>query len=113
MDGENNENPIKMDDLGGTPIFGNTHIRVYTSYPPNNKSNTVPEKTNSLLLGWHVFTSFVFIGVYYTDHRVLQGNRPLRHGIIPQVISLLFLVSSPSRHKPCGPKFLPLKRELA
>ena len=20
------ENPIKMDDLGGTPIFGNTHI---------------------------------------------------------------------------------------
>ena len=20
------ENPIKMDDLGGTPIFGNTHM---------------------------------------------------------------------------------------
>ena len=20
------ENPIKMDDLGGTPIFGNTHV---------------------------------------------------------------------------------------
>ena len=31
MDGENNgqpDNPIKMDDLGGTctPIFGNTHV---------------------------------------------------------------------------------------
>ncbi len=23
------ENPIKMDDLGGTPIFGNTHIYIY------------------------------------------------------------------------------------
>ena len=21
------ENPIKMDDLGGTPIFGNTHMK--------------------------------------------------------------------------------------
>ena len=28
MDGENNGKPysIKMDDLGGTPIFGNTHV---------------------------------------------------------------------------------------
>ena len=27
MDGENNENPIKMDDLGGKPtIFGNIQI---------------------------------------------------------------------------------------
>ena len=23
------ENPIKMDDLGGTTIFGNTHIYLY------------------------------------------------------------------------------------
>ena len=26
MDGEKMENPIKMEDLGGTTIFGNTHI---------------------------------------------------------------------------------------
>ena len=23
------ENPIKMDDLGGTPIFGNTQMTIY------------------------------------------------------------------------------------
>ena len=28
------ENPIKMDDLGGTTIFGNTHI-----HPPKTPSN--------------------------------------------------------------------------
>ncbi len=33
MDGENNgSNPIKMDDLGVTPIFGNTHIDLKTSF---------------------------------------------------------------------------------
>ena len=26
------ENPIKMDDLGGTPIFGNTHILISTPF---------------------------------------------------------------------------------
>ena len=31
------ENPIKMDDLGGTPIFGNTHIFQYwLKYRPPN-----------------------------------------------------------------------------
>ena len=29
------ENPIKMDDLGGTIIFGNTHIMIYTLQGPN------------------------------------------------------------------------------
>ena len=24
------ENPIKMDDLGGTPIFGNIHMQLFT-----------------------------------------------------------------------------------
>ena len=30
------ENPIKMDDLGGTPIFGNIHI-----LPDMKKGNTL------------------------------------------------------------------------
>ena len=25
------ENPKKMDDLGGTPIFGNTHLELFAS----------------------------------------------------------------------------------
>ena len=29
MDGFIRENPIRIDDLGGTPIFGNTHIGDY------------------------------------------------------------------------------------
>ena len=30
MDGLQWKTPIKMDDFGGTPIFGNTHIYLYT-----------------------------------------------------------------------------------
>ena len=26
------ENPIKMDDLGGTTIYGNTHMRILLFY---------------------------------------------------------------------------------
>ena len=33
MDGENNGKPYEqMDDLGGTTIFGNTHIYIYIQY---------------------------------------------------------------------------------
>ena len=44
------ENPIKMDDLGGTPIFGNTHMDVYaclwvvSSYPPQSVKVRISQK---------------------------------------------------------------------
>ena len=40
MDGENNGNPIKMDDLGGTIIFGNIHMIALCWFIINYKSWT-------------------------------------------------------------------------
>ena len=37
------ENPMKMDDLGGTPIFGNTHMKEMDVY----WGKTVPKCTYS------------------------------------------------------------------
>ena len=47
------ENPIKMDDLGGTTIFGNTHIYIYTveiSFSMLRKRYFTTKKT----LFWHL-----------------------------------------------------------
>ena len=44
------ENPIKMDDLGGTPIFGNTHY-IYIHLP--------------YMHGWYGFYRYIGIRVYH------------------------------------------------
>ena len=36
------ENPIKMDDFGGTPIFGNTHICAFNSTSTSDEFESEP-----------------------------------------------------------------------
>ena len=45
------ENPIKMDDLGGTPIFGNTHVEPpFKSLTRNGNTLSIYSTENAVRL---------------------------------------------------------------
>ena len=58
-------NPIKMDDLGGSTIFGNSHLLGMTSYPPClgimffRKNIRIPIKLNNQFF-WKVRPGVLF-----------------------------------------------------
>ena len=61
------EIPIKMDDLGGTPIFGNTRIVQTSSFWCTGMLDSFPDKMAQTFSSWIVGLTF-FQRSYWNRH---------------------------------------------
>ena len=48
------ENPIKMDDLGATPIFGNTRLETLITYDLDKEALYVNASSTQCWMAWDV-----------------------------------------------------------
>ena len=109
------ENPIKMDDLG-VPIFLETAIYacIHHTLPTTKQIQYLKKRT----LNAGRLRSFWdgMLGCMYRPHGASAlnfdcGTAPATTWHHPPSHQLADLVSSPHRHKPCGPKFLPFREK--
>ena len=54
------ENPIKIDDLGGTIIFGNTHVYIYIYIANLSDYPSIEDLSVKVRLGIGIGWSFVY-----------------------------------------------------